>query len=201
MKHWLNRFQFYLDERARFPPSNIGRKYDYGAVGDYSFSWPLANYVITQSRESIRQVCEQTNYGPYSGGVRLNSVGSTYSRMLRAYYLNDGDWLQEELDSFRTVSIGQDVQHDVFAAPKKYWEVFRYLFEDRRDEFLASIREFDRWYVKRVKTHMMADDNGYFYPACINMVLLSAIKIAVADKKWEINYEAQFLPMDIVNIE
>ncbi len=199
-KFWLMRMRFYLDERVRFPPSPKGQKYDYGAVGDFFFAWPLANYVITQPRECIRRICAETSYGRYGASPRLNSIASIYARMLRAYYLEDSDWLCEEISRFPMSKVSQDVNHNAFAAPKKYWEVFRYLFEDRREEFLVAAHQFNGWYERRVKTHMISWGNGYSYTACINMVLLSAIKIAIADKKWEINIDAQFLPMDIVNV-
>jgi hypothetical protein len=200
----------YVQQEIAYGPCLTEREragYDYGALADVAFVVSFALYVAMEPRGNIVKVCEDTNYGRYTGRPSLNQHASIFCRMMRAYFLDDSDWLQEEVEHLRTCTVEREVEHLAEELPKARWHpLFHGLFFGDRESFNTAARGCSKWYNKRLwddfrkGKSLLTTPNGYNVHNAINIILLAAIKIANTYRGYDIQLEDQFVPMELINL-
>ncbi|MCA9445086.1 MAG: hypothetical protein KC964_30135 [Candidatus Omnitrophica bacterium] len=172
------------------------KPYDNGAVADYEFAGIFMMYSVLESREKIVDFCQETNYGRYGGSKKVNSHRSILCRILRAYFLEENSWLQEELEILKIMQVEQDTLL-FLSVPKARWYPWLYhLFYGKDIEFEERAKGIADWYRKRLAA---SNDRANIETDTTNFLLLLTIKIATCYRGYGIQLEEEFLPLELIN--
>lgn len=168
--------------------------FDRAAELDLSLGYGLLLCAIFGPRESVVDFCRQTDYGDFQGLPRYNFYPSVVCRVVRAYFLEQPDRMQRELESLFTARmIRPPMVHFGFTLPiGQCSKLFFSVHFNRRKEFESALQSAGKWYSKQVlKSHCTAD--GYQSGAAINPIASLALRFARDMRDWIVEHDDEFI--------
>jgi len=146
-------------------------------------------------------MCEATNYGRFAGAPGYTGHEQVLARLVRAYFLGDDEWFQEELEIIGTLSTPQ-MAPPVYCLPKGQWgPLFNSLFFGTDKEFEKNFKKAAKWYRGRVeKQH--CNYGGIMPVVWPNYLLLPLAKIAISYLGRELDIPGDpLLPRELIVLE
>lgn len=177
---------------------------DFASEVDLRFADMLGLYIAFYPRAEIRSLCAATSYGRLEGQVEagMSRYHGAFCRMMRSFFLEDMDWLKDEIETLGTFNSSRDPAPDSFVMPKGKWKpLFSSLFFGPEDQFRKSLADAVKWNHDSIAKSHLTIDGEYHFMRSLNPLLMACVKIARAYKGMNVAVDSEFVPVDGICFE